>query len=496
MVKYFIILARFYIFVFVSLSACSRGTESNNSYLVVLRVDDIERAYRFAESYTVADLLSKADLTLNESDHLSHSLDAPLDDGMTITVQKSGDWTDCVLRPIPYGELRLPNEMFNPGETRLGPGGKDGIERVCTYFQVRDGVTNQTEIRREIVEPAIEQITYFGVEQLAVGLPIKGTVSYISHGSVWIMRENSENRSPISQALDADGFVFELSPDGESLLFTRRSDNEEKNQLWLLRSTSDLKLPSLQLKVHNVSVASWHPKEQETIFTYHGVEYPTLQRHQLDLRNGDLDTVESVHLQLDTTSENRLLLNNDGTLFAYSGIYEMGTINPSSAEAYPLSYFAAENLENNSFWVPEVSWSYDDKVLTTTIPATTENQPNRYDIVAYLIEDEIRVTLFENVGHNAIAKYSPRASTNIAFTQNNAGRYALFISDQDASNERLLFPLSEDIPISNVSEFSWSANGQQLLAVADGNLWLIEVDSGQAWQLTGDGGVSAVDWAP
>ena len=496
MVKYFIILTRFCIFVLLSLVACSEESESSTSFLVVLRVDEIERAYRFTKNHTVADLLSKADLTLNEGDHLSHSMDASLDDGMIITVQKSGDWTDCVLRPIPYGELRLPNELLNPGENRLGPGGKDGIERVCTYFQVRDGGTNQTEIRSEIIKPAIEQITFFGVDLLEVGLPIKGTLSYISHGTVWIVRDHSDHRSAFSQAFDADGYVFELSPDGESLLFTRRYELEEKNQLWLLRSTSDLNLPSLQLDVHNVSVATWHPREQDTIFTYHEVESPTLQRHQLDLRNGVLQTIETVHLQLDTTAENRLLLNNEGTQFAYSGNNGIGTINLRYEETYPLSLFAAKNQENNLFWVPEVSWSYDDKVLITTIPMSTENQPNRYDIVAYFMEDEIRVTLFENVGQKAIARYSPRASTNIAFTQNHAGHYALFISDQDASNERLLFPLTEDIPIADVSEFSWSPNGQQLLAVADGNLWLIEVDSGQAWQLTGDGGVSAIDWAP
>lgn len=494
--KYINILTLFCILVLLCLTACSEESESSTSFLVVLRVDEIERAYRFTEDHTVADLLSKADLTLNEGDHLSHSMDASLDDGMIITVQKSGDWTDCVLRPIPYGEIRLPNELLSPGEIRLGPGGKDGIERVCTYFQVRDGGTNQTEIRSEIVEPAIEQITFFGVDQPEIGLPINGTVSYISHGTVWIMRDNSDHRNAITQVFDADGHVFELSPDGESLLFTRRYEREEKNQLWLLRSTSDLNLPSLQLDAHIGSLAFWHPGEHETIFTFHEVESPTLQRHQLDLRTGVLQTNETVHLLLDPSSEKRIILNNEGTQVAFSGINEIGTINLRNGETYPLSFFGAKSLENNLNWVPEVSWSYDDKVLITTKPATTENQPNRYDIVAYFMEDEIRVTLFENVGQNAIARYSPRASTNIAFTQNHAGHYALFISDQDASNERLLFPISEDIPIADVSEFSWSPNGQQLLAVADGNLWLIEVDSGQAWQLTGDGGVSAVDWAP
>ena len=48
----------------------------------------------------------------------------------------------------------------------------------------------------------------------------------------------------------------------------------------------------------------------------------------------------------------------------------------------------------------------------------------------------------------------------------------------------------------NVSDFAWSANGQQLLAIADGNLWLVAADSGVSWQLTGDSGIRALEWAP
>ena len=152
MAKYHSILARLSCLFLLAAAACTTVTETPTPYHVVLRVDEVERAYSFTGPQTVAELLSRAELIIGEDDFLSHALDAPLSDGLVVRVERSAERTDCVLHPVPYGERRLPNELLAPGETRYGRVGKLGSERVCSFIQIRSGETRQTEISREIIE--------------------------------------------------------------------------------------------------------------------------------------------------------------------------------------------------------------------------------------------------------------------------------------------------------------------------------------------------------
>ena len=97
----------------------------------------------------------------------------------------------------------------------------------CSLHPDRSGETRQTEISREIIESPRDQVIYYGSEREFSATSITGTVAYLSHGSVWIMRESSEARRPISQAADADGAVFDLTPDGGMLLYTRRPNRRQ-----------------------------------------------------------------------------------------------------------------------------------------------------------------------------------------------------------------------------------------------------------------------------
>lgn len=496
MAEYSNIFARYCCLLLAVLTACTADSETTDAYHVVLRVDDVERVYSFTGTQTVAELLNQANLTIGEEDHLSHPLGTQLQDGLVVSIQRSTEWTDCVLHPIPNGELRLPNELLKPGETRFGPIGKLGIERVCSFFQIRNGETQQTEINREIIEAPSDQVIYYGIERRQTDIPITGTVAYLSHGTVWIMRGSSDSRRPISEAADADHVVFALAPDGESLLYTRRPNLEEYNRLWLLRSTSEINTPALQLAPRNVTAATWHPRDLKAIYIVSAGEDPTLQRHRLDLKNGDLQQEGIMHPRLASQPNSKFKMNGDGTAISYAQADEVGIYSINSGVISTFSRYSPEYYGDKTLWLPPLSWSTDDRVLITTLPAPTESQPGRFDIVVFFIAERIRATILANVGLMAKARYSPRASATIAYTQEDEQGYSLFIADRDGSNGRLLFPDSEKTDVRDVSEFAWSANGQQILAVADGNLWLIEVDSGLSWQLTGDGGIRALEWAP
>jgi hypothetical protein len=73
------------------------------------------------------------------------------------------------------------------------------------------------------------------------------------------------------------------------------------------------------------------------------------------------------------------------------------------------------------------------------------------------------------------------------------------VMDRDGSNRRLLFP-SPDLPGLDPQTPAWAPDpipgqsGDFVAVVYQGNLWLIDSSGGQAYQVTGDGLISEIDW--
>jgi hypothetical protein len=71
--------------------------------------------------------------------------------------------------------------------------------------------------------------------------------------------------------------------------------------------------------------------------------------------------------------------------------------------------------------------------------------------------------------------------------------------DRDASNRRIIFPAS-DAPGIEPQTPAWAPgiiDGQAGYFVAvmyQGNLWIVDSGNGQAFQVTGDGLVTRIDW--
>ena len=80
------------------------------------------------------------------------------------------------------------------------------------------------------------------------------------------------------------------------------------------------------------------------------------------------------------------------------------------------------------------------------------------------------------------------------------GEYDLVIADRDGSNARIIFPkpgqpgLTAQQSIFQNQEFTWSPDGRQIAFTYQGNLWIIDVESEVAHQLTLDGGASNPVW--
>jgi Tol biopolymer transport system component len=77
--------------------------------------------------------------------------------------------------------------------------------------------------------------------------------------------------------------------------------------------------------------------------------------------------------------------------------------------------------------------------------------------------------------------------------------YDLYVADQDGSNARRLFPDANRAGITSPKnaispQYVWSPDGTQIVVVYQGNLWLVDVETGAALQLTLDGNASYPVW--
>jgi hypothetical protein len=71
--------------------------------------------------------------------------------------------------------------------------------------------------------------------------------------------------------------------------------------------------------------------------------------------------------------------------------------------------------------------------------------------------------------------------------------------DRDGSNRRTIFP-ANDAPGLNPQVPAWAPDsiegqaGDFIAVVYQGNLWLVDSGNSQAYQVTGDGLVTRIDW--
>jgi hypothetical protein len=83
--------------------------------------------------------------------------------------------------------------------------------------------------------------------------------------------------------------------------------------------------------------------------------------------------------------------------------------------------------------------------------------------------------------------------------QSESSPYRLVVVDRDGSNESVLFPPQGE-PGLEPQQLVWSpgplAGGQDyaIAVIYQGNLWMVNARSGEAWQITGDGLTRKISW--
>lgn len=504
-----------------------------------MNVDGKQVVLQVPAGTTSQAVLEQANISLGNLDRIDPPSYTVMADQDEVRVTRVREVFTVLENIIPFERKTLNNETLPEGQTLLVQQGINGVERV-TNRQVfeNDQEVSNTIFKSEILVEPLPEIMMIGVQKPFTPLPIPGKIAYLAGGSAWMMETSTGNRRPILTTGDLDGRIFSLSPKGDWLLFTRRERTpegqdpvEEKiNTLWAIDISEEGTKP-VDLKIDNViHFADWVPGEGLTI-TYSTVEpRATAPGWQA---NNDLQIL--TFASTGTIAEQETILNSntggvygwwgtsyawspDGILLAYARPDSVGLVDLENKSTLPLVDILPFETGSDWAWVSGLGWSPDYHVLYLVTHApkagleSSEASP-LFDLSGLTVSpDQLAasgplITLVPQAGMFAY----PVPSTlqqgqgyQVAFLQaifpeqSDSKRYRIGVMDRDGSNRKIIFP-SEDRQGIDPQRVEWSPapleNDHPWLAVNyQGNLWLVDVETGEAQPVTGDGLITRFDW--
>lgn len=514
----------------VLIAGCAPQEEP--TILVSVIADGHERAWQHTEPVTVQQFLQQVDIEVDYTiDRVNPERWTQIHDGIRITVVRVQEEEYCEEEEIPFRQQTRWVEGLE--EERIGQAGRNGIQEICYRVRIDDGVRREPiEISRVEVRAPQDEIIYVPPTGELEPVPIRGTLAYISNGNAWVMRGSSTTKRPLTVTSDLDGRIFSLSEDGRRLLFARQTDDDTSsiNRLWLISDTTNDNIGPIELIPQDVLYAEWVPGRDHTIAysTFEGRQAPPgwqalndLWMVRIDPQTGDQINITEV---LDRSSGGAygwwgtgFKWSPDGSQLAYIRADSIGLVDIEAGELGPrLEEFAALNTLQDWSWRTTVSWSPDSSLLLTTVHGppyggeSPENSPV-FNVAVVATDGSFRADMVERAGIWSTPRFSPQINDDdrqfprgyMAYLQARewessiSGEYDLIIADRDGSNARVVFPEADQPGFAArqfAQDFVWSPDGKQLAFIYLGNLWVMDVESGIAHQLTQDGGASKPIW--
>ncbi|MEP7356195.1 MAG: G5 domain-containing protein [Anaerolineales bacterium] len=515
---------------------------------LTIQADGNAQEYQFTPGLTVRDAIAHAGLAMGELDRLTPPPYTVIANGMLIVITRVTESTDVEQVPLPYSSETVRNETLAEGERRLLQVGQAGIEEITYRTVLENGIqVSRSVVRRVTLSAPVPEIIMVGTQGSFTLVPITGTVAYLNGRNAWIMRGNSGQRLPLTISGDLDGHVFQLSNDGQWLLFTREITNSAAsfNGLWVVptaqitptRTVTRTNPVAVRVPVTNVLYAEWSPVTPRLLaFTTADriSRAPGWQANNnlwlttFNERPGSRNLVFTSTRVLDSSSGGAygwwgtgFAFAPDGASIAYARTDSIGlldvtlstkkfTVTVSTSE---LLQFTAYNTHSDWAWYPPMRWAPDGHALYTITHGApigleaAEDSP-AFDLTALLVPAALQFKLIPRSGMFANPVPSPlvaapdgTTSFRVAFLQatdpNNSPftTYRLGVIDRDGSNLRFVFPPEGQPGLSANQAVAWSPDGQLLAVVYDGNLWLVNPDTGQTQQLTGDGLATTPRWS-
>ncbi|MCL4247451.1 MAG: G5 domain-containing protein [Anaerolineae bacterium] len=511
-------------------AACTPAAQTPE-IIVSLMVDGRERSFTYDAPITVAEFLRDADVTLGEIDDVNPPTYSQIADGMRVTVVRVREENECENIDVPYRRQTVPYEGMQPGEERIGQAGQNGVTQICYRVEIRDGVrADRQEVSRTVVSAPVDEVVFVGPAGSLDPVSIPGTLAYINNNNVWVMSGSSTTRRFLTNTGDVDGRVFSLTPDGQRLIFSRATPSETggfSNRLYLITDT-DSEAEPIELPLTNVLYAEWVPGRENTI-AYSTAEprstppgwqaYNDLWLVRIDPASGELINPQRV---VENNSGGfagwwgtGFAWSEDGTRLAYARANGIGLINLDTGEFESLVTYTPFNSPQSWSWRANISWSADDQFLLTTVHGSPigseppETSP-AFHIAVAEASGAFSVDLANNAGIWSTPEYAPPTTDadgatineQIAYLRarsiNNSisesAEYDLVVADRDGSNAQVVFPASSAQPGLRAREFAWAPDGRSISFVYQGSLWLVDVESGIANQLTLDSGAARPVW--
>jgi hypothetical protein len=511
------------LFVLAALVACAAPAPTADEIAISLQADGDTRQLQLAAGSTVQTALTQAGVELGLLDRTEPAAFEALAGGETVRVIRVSEEFEVQQEAVPFVSRTLQNEALTPGEQRLIQNGINGSREVTYRLLYEDGeLVSRTEVRSAILTEPVEEIIMIGAQSPFSSLSIAGRLAFLSAGNAWLLEENTGARRPVVTSGDLDGRVFEVSPDREWLLFSRASEVEGQiNELWVA-SLDEGDNTLIDLSVGNVvHYAGWVPGGSNTQIAFSTVE-PSLNPPGWQANN-DLQFVnitaggEVTQARVGLPAREDSLYawwgtgyawRPDGEALAFTRPDAVGSVDIDTDDLDIWLPLITYQTTSDWAWMPGLAWSPDGGLLYTVEHIEQEDldiqeRSPYFDLVAAYASGQTD-TVASNVGMFAAPQASPEIDGAYmlaylrAFTpaQSDISAYELVVDEADGGNPRALFPPA-GAPGLQPQQVAWSPAGEgdsYIAFIYQGNLWLVDVNSGAAAQITGDSLVSAISW--
>jgi hypothetical protein len=509
----------------VMLGACASPQVRSPDVTVSLIADNARQDLQISPGTTVANVLAQAGISLGTLDRVTPPLYSLIADGSTVRVIRVRETFEVEQVTIPFQRQIVRNEALPPDESRLVQAGEEGLQEITYRILSEDGVeTSRTPLRTTLLKEAVPEILMIGAASAFTTVSVKGALAYLDGGNAWILTQDSGNRFPLVASSDLDSRIFSLSPDGQWLLFSRK-DQTHLNALFAV-ATSGNEQPFALYLFDIIHFADWSPVEKRTIAFSSVKPVGTAPGWQA---NNDLRIVSFTEKKI--LSEEKVLIapntegsyswwgtkfswSADGTRLAYARPDEIGWVSGTDGQRHPLLAFTPYRTQADWVWLPSIRWSPDGSFLLTVRHGAPVGQESpetspSFDVVALPAGGGSAIALFDRTGMFSYPAPGPLIKNkayeqgyNVAFLQairpleSDRSKYQLMVSDRDGSNLKAVFPPEGEPGLSpgEIGEVEWSPDGSQIALIYEGNLWVIDLATGEGHQLTGDGQVTMIDW--
>lgn len=514
---------------------------------VILEADGNTESFSTA-ALTISDFLQEHNISIGPDDQVNPPLQTIIPEVYTdnlpllISITRVFESTEVIPESIPFDRKIVRSADLSPEESpRLLQIGKPGYQEVTVRIVYHNGLeVERWPVSVDIIEAPQDEIVMISAPSTDIDAQITGILAYVQDGRPLVFGSSAGVffELPINGQLD--GRVFQLSPDGQYLLYTMSKQSEGRvegfrNELWV----SEVKPSSTgqSLRIENVLWAGWDPAEVDSPRIAYTTARTTTVPPGWEATN-DLWLLDIATSNLDQPAPIRLIesyatpygwwgghyaWSPTANTLAYAYATEIGLIsipsrieleaNQSLSNEIPitrsvLNPFPEFNTGGDWAWVPALSWASNGRRLAFSehAPGDVSTSPI-FNLAQIDIQSREKSIIAEGVGIWSLSQWSPSTTQGelIAFLRADdpenslESEYTLWIRDIVDSTDSQAYPERGKGGYFGRSPASliWGPDETEIAFIFEDVLNLLNLDNGEVSQSASDDTiVGGISWAP